>query len=79
VNAGAKWIQVDEPIFGLTFKQDAQLKYYAAFKKAATALEKATQGKAHLIFTTYFNGIGNNLQIVKDLPDGMSKLNYCNI
>lgn len=68
--AGAKWIQIDEPIFGLTISaKDAPI-YYAAFKQAAQAIQEAAGKEAHVVFTTYFNGIANNIQIVKDLPEG---------
>lgn len=79
VSAGAAWIQVDEPIFALTFSEPEEAEAYtAAFKQAAAALQKAAQAGGHLIFTTYFNTIANNIQIVRDLPEGSkhAKKNY---
>ncbi|KAI3415586.1 hypothetical protein GPALN_005188 [Globodera pallida] len=70
VDAGAKWIQIDEPIFSLTFADNEAPAYYEAFRKMAQTLQQVTAKKAHLVFTTYFNSIAKNVQIVKDLPEG---------
>ncbi|KAL3096050.1 hypothetical protein niasHS_005809 [Heterodera schachtii] len=70
VDAGAKWIQIDEPIFALTFAENEAPAYYDAFRQTARALQQVTAKKAHLLFATYFNSIAKNVQIVKDLPEG---------
>ncbi|KAI1711471.1 cobalamin-independent synthase, catalytic domain-containing protein [Ditylenchus destructor] len=68
--AGAQYIQVDEPIYGLNFESDEEsVFYHDAFKRSAAAIQQAA-GKAHVIFTTFFNGIvsSGNLPIVRNLP-----------
>jgi 5-methyltetrahydropteroyltriglutamate--homocysteine methyltransferase len=74
VDAGAQWIQVDEPIFATTLTLDGGLRsaYHAAFASAASKLQSIAGFSARLIFATYFNSIvtTDNLPIVTSLPPG---------
>ncbi|WP_192456418.1 5-methyltetrahydropteroyltriglutamate--homocysteine S-methyltransferase [Musicola keenii] len=57
---GIEWVQIDEPLLALEL--DAEWK--AAFKPAYDAL----QGQVKLLLTTYFDSIGQNLDVIKALP-----------
>lgn len=61
--AGAKWIQVDEPILGL----DLDPHQREAFGPAYSALREAAPG-LHTVLTTYFSGLENNLPTALVLP-----------
>lgn len=62
-DAGAEWIQLDEPIFS-TDLRDQQLD---ALKTAYERLSRA-KGSAKLIVTTYFGGVRDNLNAYLALP-----------
>lgn len=55
-----EWVQIDEPALALELPQE----WRAAFKPAYDAL----QGKTKLLLTTYFDSIGQNLDVIKALP-----------
>ncbi|WP_313683534.1 5-methyltetrahydropteroyltriglutamate--homocysteine S-methyltransferase [Pantoea sp.] len=55
-----EWVQIDEPALALELPQE----WRAAFKSAYDAL----QGKTKLLLTTYFDSIGQNLDVIKALP-----------
>ncbi|WP_038906711.1 5-methyltetrahydropteroyltriglutamate--homocysteine S-methyltransferase [Dickeya oryzae] len=55
-----EWVQIDEPVLALEL--DAEWK--AACKPAYAAL----QGQVKLLLTTYFDSIGQNLDVIKALP-----------
>ncbi|WP_033567557.1 5-methyltetrahydropteroyltriglutamate--homocysteine S-methyltransferase [Dickeya undicola] len=57
---GIEWVQIDEPLLALEL--DAEWK--AAFKPAYDAL----QGQVKLLLTTYFDSIGQNLDVINALP-----------
>ncbi|MDZ3831239.1 MAG: 5-methyltetrahydropteroyltriglutamate--homocysteine S-methyltransferase [Sphingopyxis sp.] len=59
--AGADWVQIDEPCLALDL-DDAQR---TAFERAYARL--ATRGPK-LMLTTYFGGLGDNLDLVATLP-----------
>ncbi|WP_447750291.1 5-methyltetrahydropteroyltriglutamate--homocysteine S-methyltransferase [Sphingopyxis fribergensis] len=59
--AGAEWVQIDEPCLVLDL-DDAQR---TAFARAYARL--ATRGPK-LMLTTYFGGLGDNLDLVAELP-----------
>ena len=62
---GIKWLQIDEPVLGLTL--DTQ--WQQAFTQAYKALDK---GSLKLLLTTYFASIEHNIDTIKDLPfDGV--------
>ena len=64
--AGAEWIQIDEPC--LVLDQDAD--DHAAYRKAYAALEKTARPK--LLLTTYFGALDDNLALAAALPvDGL--------
>ncbi len=60
--AGAEWIQIDEPCLTLDLTAEAQ----AAFQTAYAALAKATKTK--LLLATYFGPLQENLKTVITLP-----------
>ena len=65
-DAGADWVQVDEPC--LVLDQDADDR--AAYRKAYAALAAGARPK--LLLATYFGAIGDNLDLVASLPiDGL--------
>lgn len=59
--AGAEWVQIDEPCLVLDLSDEQRI----AFERAYARL--ATRG-AKLMLTTYFGGLGGNLDLVADLP-----------
>ncbi|SNS78152.1 5-methyltetrahydropteroyltriglutamate--homocysteine S-methyltransferase [Sphingopyxis indica] len=59
--AGAEWVQIDEPCLVL----DLTAGQRTAFERAYARL--ATRGP-RLMLTTYFGGLGDNLDLVADLP-----------
>ena len=61
-DAGAEWVQIDEPCLVLDQDEDD----YAAYLKAYTALADVDGPK--LMLTTYFGGLGANLALVNKLP-----------
>ena len=54
------WVQIDEPALALELPEA----WRAAFKPAYDAL----QGESNLLLTTYFDSIGQNLEVIKALP-----------
>ncbi|HIE40503.1 MAG TPA: 5-methyltetrahydropteroyltriglutamate--homocysteine S-methyltransferase [Thiomicrorhabdus sp.] len=62
---GIEWVQLDEPILGLTLSNEWQ----AAFEPAYTALKNSGLS---ILLTTYFETLGDNLTLVNQLPiDGL--------
>ncbi|WP_455851886.1 5-methyltetrahydropteroyltriglutamate--homocysteine S-methyltransferase [Pantoea endophytica] len=57
---GIEWVQIDEPALALELPQV----WRDAFKPAYAAL----QGESKLLLTTYFDSIGQNLDVIKALP-----------
>ncbi|WP_455844986.1 5-methyltetrahydropteroyltriglutamate--homocysteine S-methyltransferase [Pantoea agglomerans] len=57
---GIEWVQIDEPALALELPQA----WRDAFKPAYAAL----QGESKLLLTTYFDSIGQNLDVIKVLP-----------
>lgn len=61
-NAGAQYIQIDEPMLAM----DLEPKAVAAYNKAFATIRQAT--KAKLILTTYFDGLRDNAPLAAKLP-----------
>lgn len=57
---GVEWVQIDEPALALELPQE----WREAFKVAYAALN----GQVNLLLTTYFDSIGQNLDIIRTLP-----------
>lgn len=57
---GVEWVQIDEPALAL----ELPATWRAAFKPAYAAL----QGPVKLLLTTYFDSIGQNLAVIRQLP-----------
>lgn len=55
-----EWVQIDEPALALELPEA----WRAAFKPAYDAL----QGESNLLLTTYFDSVGQNLEVIKALP-----------
>lgn len=71
VEAGAQYIQIDEPIFATSITEASVA--HSAFETASAQFQAAVKShgsSARLIFATYFNSLEatNNLAIVKALP-----------
>ncbi|MBO9664565.1 5-methyltetrahydropteroyltriglutamate--homocysteine S-methyltransferase [Dokdonella sp.] len=65
-NAGASWVQIDEPC--LVLDQDAD--DHAAYRRAYAALAAADRPK--LMLATYFGALGDNLDLAMELAvDGL--------
>ncbi len=65
-DAGADWVQIDEPC--LVLDQDAD--DHAAYRKAYAALQGIARPK--LLLTTYFGALNDNLALTSSLPvDGL--------
>lgn len=60
--AGAGWVQIDEPIMATDLPYGAHAAYISAFDKMANV-----SGKLRLMLTTYFGGLGENLQTAVDI------------
>ncbi|KAG0240436.1 methionine-synthesizing 5- methyltetrahydropteroyltriglutamate--homocysteine methyltransferase [Actinomortierella wolfii] len=61
VDAGADWIQVDEPCLVLDLPQAVIELYLSAYKRLS-----AVSPKLKLLIATYFGRIGNNVSFVRD-------------
>jgi len=61
--AGAEWIQLDEPIL----VKDLSIAAQSAFKKTYKQLTKTATHPA-IMLTTYFDRLGNNFDMVASLP-----------
>jgi 5-methyltetrahydropteroyltriglutamate--homocysteine methyltransferase len=61
-DAGAEWVQIDEPFLALDLTSQQQ----AAFQKAYQKL--AGQSSVKLMLTTYFEGLRDNLVLAAALP-----------
>ena len=57
---GIEWVQIDEPALALELPQA----WRDAFKPAYDAL----QGHSRLLLTTYFDSIGQNIEVIRALP-----------
>ena len=57
---GIEWLQIDEPALALELPQA----WRDAFRPAYVAL----QGEVKLLLTTYFDSIGQNLDVIRELP-----------
>lgn len=60
-SAGVEWVQIDEPIL----VTDLEKPWQNAFKQAYSALDKTA---VKLLLTSYFGQLGDNLQLVCNLP-----------
>ncbi|MBT2119801.1 5-methyltetrahydropteroyltriglutamate--homocysteine S-methyltransferase [Dyella sp. LX-66] len=64
--AGAEWVQIDEPCLVLDLDEDDA----AAYRQAYAALAVAARPK--LLLATYFGALGDNLRLAQELPaDGL--------
>ena len=61
VDAGAEWVQIDEPALVMDLDSDWQ----QAYEKAYALLSKS---RAQLLLTTYFGELRDNLQLAVNLP-----------
>ncbi|WP_337012892.1 5-methyltetrahydropteroyltriglutamate--homocysteine S-methyltransferase [Pantoea sp. AS142] len=57
---GIEWVQIDEPALALELPQT----WRDAFQPAYDAL----QGHSKLLLTTYFDSIGQNIDVIRELP-----------
>jgi len=55
-----EWVQIDEPALALELPQ--------AWREAFRPAYQALQGSVKLLLTTYFDSIGQNLDVIRDLP-----------
>ena len=62
-NAGAEWIQLDEPVFSLDLNDTQRQALKQAYQKISTA-----KSKAKILVTTYFGSLSENLNAYFDLP-----------
>jgi 5-methyltetrahydropteroyltriglutamate--homocysteine methyltransferase len=58
---GAEWVQIDEPCLVLDLAADQRTAFERAYARLATRGPK-------LMLTTYFGGLGDNFDLVADLP-----------
>lgn len=63
VAAGAKTIQIDEPVLVLDLDEESKAAYKTAYEYLAKEVPEAK-----LILTTYFGDVRPNLDAIKDLP-----------
>lgn len=57
---GIEWVQIDEPALALELPQ--------AWRHAFQPAYDALQGHCRLLLTTYFDSIGQNLEVIRRLP-----------
>jgi len=57
---GVEWVQIDEPALSLELPQ--------AWRDAFGPAYQALQGRVKLLLTTYFDSIGQNLDVIRALP-----------
>ncbi|WP_239953179.1 5-methyltetrahydropteroyltriglutamate--homocysteine S-methyltransferase [Pantoea sp. Z09] len=55
-----EWVQIDEPALALELPQ--------AWREAFRPAYQVLQGSVKLLLTTYFDSIGQNLDVIRDLP-----------
>jgi 5-methyltetrahydropteroyltriglutamate--homocysteine methyltransferase len=63
VDAGATWVQIDEPVFALDLGDDERSALAYAFDRLA-----AVSSELRLVATSYFGGLGPNAEIALQLP-----------
>ena len=61
--AGADWVQIDEPMLVMDLPEEAHSAYNSAFDKLSTV-----SGKLHLMVATYFGDLRDNLETAVNLP-----------
>ena len=61
-DAGAQWIQIDEPMLAMDIDDNTK----AAYRKAFAAVQQST--RAHLMLTTYFDSLRDNAPLAASLP-----------
>lgn len=61
-NAGADWVQIDEPMLVMDLSDEAKQAYKAAYESFA-----ALSGKLHIMVATYFEALGDNLETAVNL------------
>lgn len=62
-NMGVEWVQIDEPYLPLDIDSITE----SAFREAYLELKKDREG-LKLLLTTYFEGLGNNMELACSLP-----------
>ncbi len=62
-DAGADWVQIDEPMLVMDLPEEAHSAYNSAFE----TLNKVS-GKLHLLVATYFGDLRDNLETAVNLP-----------
>ncbi|MHC4306690.1 MAG: 5-methyltetrahydropteroyltriglutamate--homocysteine S-methyltransferase, partial [Planctomycetota bacterium] len=68
--AGAEWVQIDEPCLGLDLDDRARAAYGRAYDRLRKSAEKV--GGLKLLVATYFSYLGENLDTAVKLPvDGL--------
>jgi 5-methyltetrahydropteroyltriglutamate--homocysteine methyltransferase len=60
--AGVNWVQIDEPCLVLDLKEEAKQAYKTAYNKLSKKFE------ANIMLTTYFDELGDNLELATSLP-----------
>ena len=62
-DAGAEWIQLDEPVFSLDLNNKQREAFNKAYKRIAAA-----KGTSNILVTTYFGNLSQNINTYFDLP-----------
>ena len=62
-NAGAEWIQIDEPFLVTDLEPDVKNKFIDVYKQISNVSERP-----NILLTTYFDGLGENESLVLSLP-----------
>ena len=62
-NAGAEWIQIDEPFLVMDLEPDVKNKFIDVYKQISNVSERP-----NILLTTYFGGLGENESLVLSLP-----------
>ncbi|KAJ1982722.1 methionine-synthesizing 5- methyltetrahydropteroyltriglutamate--homocysteine methyltransferase [Dimargaris verticillata] len=63
-DAGAQWIQVDEPCLGLDLNPEIE----AAYRTAYAELTHDLPSSVRLMLTTYFERVGDRMDLIAELP-----------
>ncbi|KAI9305618.1 5-methyltetrahydropteroyltriglutamate-homocysteine S-methyltransferase [Cunninghamella echinulata] len=70
-DAGADWVQIDEPILVLDLNVNVKLAFEKAYKTIHTHFNDKQQQNLNILVATYFGRIENNIYLIKNVVDAI--------